>query len=107
MYRLSMSGEDVKAEVDKSEFATICQLYTNRSLCYFTLGNYEKAAEDADAVIEGIDPNNAKARFRKGMALEKLGLRDKAITELKLAVKIEPENELFNKELAALTKKKR
>jgi len=107
MYRLSVNNEDAKKSIDKSQFATICQLYTNRSLCYFNIGKHEKAVEDATVVIEEIDPNNAKAHFRKGMSLKKLGQHSKAIAELKLAVKYEPGNELFVKELAALENKKR
>jgi len=84
--------------------AVICQLYTNRSLCYFTLEKHENAIADADAVIRDLDPKNAKAYFRKGLSLAQLGKFGKAIVELQQAVKLEPSNDLFAKELSALRK---
>lgn len=84
--------------------AVICQLYTNRSLCNYMLKNHENAIADADAVIRDLDPKNAKAYFRKGLSLAKLGKNGKAIVELQQAIKLEPSNDLYIKELNALKK---
>lgn len=82
-----------------SRAAVICQLYTNRSLCYYMQDKHEKAIEDADTVIKNLDPKNGKAYFRKGLSLKKLGNHGKAIIELQQAVKLEPSNDLYAKEL--------
>ncbi len=65
------------------------------------LGKHDKAIDDADTVIREIDPKNSKAYFRKGLSLVKLGKHDKAVVELQQAVKLEPENDLYNNELNA------
>ena len=91
---------------NKSRLATICQLYTNRSLCYFSLNKHDKAIEDADYVVTTIDPKNAKAFFRKGLSLAKVGKTQEAIVELQKAVKLEPGTELYSNELANLRKSK-
>jgi tetratricopeptide (TPR) repeat protein len=84
---------------NKSRVATICQLFTNRSLSYFHLGEHDKAIEDADYVISNVDPKNSKAYFRKGLSLAKLGKNDKAFIELAQACKLEPTNDLYSNEL--------
>jgi tetratricopeptide (TPR) repeat protein len=68
------------------------------------LKNHENAIADADAVIRDLDPKNAKAYFRKGLSLAKLGKNGKAIVELQQAIKLEPSNDLYIKELNALKK---
>jgi peptidyl-prolyl isomerase D len=92
--------------MSKERLALACQLFTNRSLCYFNLNQHAQAVEDADYVISYYDPKNAKAFFRKGLSLAKLGQTDKAIKELTQASKIEPDNELYANELKNLKKKK-
>ena len=82
------------------------QLYTNRSLCYYLLDIHDKSVQDADTVIKDLDPKNAKAYFRKGLALQKLGKQKEAIKELQQAVKLEPSNDLYANELKEAKKKK-
>eukprot|EP00826_Nyctotherus_ovalis_P026661 TRINITY_DN2080_c0_g2_i3.p1 TRINITY_DN2080_c0_g2~~TRINITY_DN2080_c0_g2_i3.p1 ORF type:complete len:146 (+),score=48.78 TRINITY_DN2080_c0_g2_i3:48-440(+) len=94
--------EDMKKLGSRS--AVISQLYTNRSLCYYMLERHENAIADADAVIKNLDPKNAKAYFRKGLSLGKLGKHGKAIVELQQAAKLEPSNDLYTKELNAAKK---
>lgn len=65
------------------------------------LEQHEQAIQDADAVIKDLDPKNAKAFFRKGLSLKKLGKNAKAIIELQQAVKLEPGNDLYINELKA------
>ena len=100
--RLNVDKAAIQKMSNKSRVATICQLFTNRSLCYFSINEHEKAIEDADYVISNIDPKNAKAYFRKGVSLSKLGKNDKAIVELLQASKLEPGNDLYAKELKSL-----
>ena len=99
LFRLSVKPEDMKKMDNKARLSTICQLYTNRSLCYYMLSKHEKSIEDADNVLKDIDQKNAKAFFRKGLSLGKLGKHDKAAIELQLAVKFEPGNDLYANEL--------
>ena len=105
-FRLSVDPKVIKSMDNKSKLATICQLYTNRSLCYFSLNQHDKAIEDADYVATNLDPKNAKAFFRKGLSLAKMGKTQDAIAELQRAVKLEPGNELYTNELASLRKSK-
>ena len=100
-FRLAVKLEDLKKVENKARIATICQLYTNRSLCHFMLGNHEKAIEDADSVIKDLDSKNAKSYFRKGLSLAKLGKHDKAVIEILKALSIEPDSELYKNELNA------
>lgn len=67
---------------------------------------HDKSVQDADTVIKDLDPKNAKAYFRKGLALQKLGKQKEAIKELQQAAKLEPSNDLYNNELKEAKKKK-
>ena len=44
-------------------------LYSNRSLMYYNLKDYDNAIQDADVAIS-LKPNHSKAYLRKGNALE-------------------------------------
>ena len=44
-------------------------LYSNRSLMYYNLKDYDNAIKDADVAIL-LKPNHSKAYLRKGNALE-------------------------------------
>ncbi len=101
MYRLSIQPSAVKS-LPKHRLATICQLYTNRSLAYFQLGKFDKSVEDADYVITALDTKNSKGYFRRGMAYAKMGKKDKAVADLREAMKLEPENELYANELSTI-----
>jgi len=68
------------------------------------LEQHEKAIADADVVIKELDSKNSKAYFRKGLSLARLGRNGKAIVELQQALKLEPSNDLYAKELSALKK---
>eukprot|EP00928_Gymnodinium_smaydae_P087948 TRINITY_DN72119_c0_g1_i1.p1 TRINITY_DN72119_c0_g1~~TRINITY_DN72119_c0_g1_i1.p1 ORF type:complete len:752 (-),score=184.54 TRINITY_DN72119_c0_g1_i1:335-2590(-) len=54
-------------------------------------GVYRKAKASADEAL-AIDAANVKAKFRKATAMEKLGDLDGASSEVKAALKIDPEN---------------
>lgn len=68
------------------------------------LEKHDNSIADADVVINTLDPKNAKAYFRKGLSLAKMGKNGKAIVELQQAVKLDPLNDLYMKELNALKK---
>jgi tetratricopeptide (TPR) repeat protein len=54
-------------------------------------GFYQKAKASADEALS-VDADNIKAKFRKATALEKLGDLDAASKEVKIALKLDPEN---------------
>lgn len=53
-------------------------LYSNRSACYYNLGDYIKALEDAERCI-GVKEDWDKGHQRKAMAMHKMGQFDDAI----------------------------
>lgn len=101
-----MDASKLKLLQGKDKLVTACQLFTNRSLCYYQLNNDQAAIEDSEYVISNLDPKNAKAFFRKGMSLVRMGQQAKAIEALQQAVKLEPATELYSNELANAKKKK-
>ncbi|KTW26783.1 hypothetical protein T552_02784 [Pneumocystis carinii B80] len=67
-------------------------LYSNRSACYASLKDFDKALEDAVKCIE-IKPEWAKGWSRKGAALHGKGEYEEAKTAYEEGLKIEPENQ--------------
>ncbi len=54
--------------------------YFKKGNAFFDHGQYEKAIENYNKVIE-LEPSNIKAYYNKGLAHQKLGLQDKAIKD--------------------------
>jgi stress-induced-phosphoprotein 1 len=66
--------------------------YSNRSVCHYNMGNFEKALEDANSCI-GIKPDWGKGYLRKGMAELKLNKTDEAELSYKKGLELEPNNQ--------------
>eukprot|EP00276_Gloeochaete_wittrockiana_P003299 CAMPEP_0184646954 /NCGR_PEP_ID=MMETSP0308-20130426/3778_1 /TAXON_ID=38269 /ORGANISM="Gloeochaete witrockiana, Strain SAG 46.84" /LENGTH=576 /DNA_ID=CAMNT_0027077481 /DNA_START=36 /DNA_END=1766 /DNA_ORIENTATION=+ len=67
-------------------------LYSNRSASYASLGQYDKALEDATKCVD-IKSDWAKGYSRKGFALTKLNQFDEAIATYKKGLELDPSNE--------------
>eukprot|EP01022_Parablepharisma_sp_SALTPOND_P016831 TRINITY_DN2561_c1_g1_i1.p1 TRINITY_DN2561_c1_g1~~TRINITY_DN2561_c1_g1_i1.p1 ORF type:complete len:592 (+),score=78.62 TRINITY_DN2561_c1_g1_i1:1411-3186(+) len=66
-------------------------LYQNLSIVSNNLGNWHGTIKYCSELIEK-DPENAKARYLRGVALSKVGRFDDALEDLKLAQKQSPED---------------
>ena len=75
--------------------------FSNRSACYFNLGNYLKALEDAETSIK-IKPDYIKGYQRKSSAEEKLDRTDDAVNTLKKALELDPTNQAIKDSLSEL-----
>jgi len=63
----------------------------NISLMHFKLKDYENASNMASQVIE-VDPSNPKAYYRRSQAYSAMGNHQGALTDLKTAIKISPQD---------------
>ena len=72
--------EAVRAE------ALLC--FLNRAQCHLKNNKSKHARKDGDMAIN-IDGSNLKARFRRGLALNRLSLWKEAVTDLEMVVKAE------------------
>jgi Flp pilus assembly protein TadD len=61
---------------------------------YFNSGQHERARVAAEALLD-VDPSNGYAHFALGQALKRLGRVAEARTHLRLAVALDPGNELY------------
>ncbi|KAF9105990.1 Hsp90 cochaperone [Mortierella sp. AM989] len=111
-----MSAEEFKAEGNKAFLAkdyptaidhfskaieldpTNHVLYSNRSACYASQKNYEKALEDGEKTVE-LKPDWAKGYGRKAAALFGLGRYPDANDVYEAGLKLEPTNTLLQKGL--------
>ncbi len=66
--------------------------FSNRSACFFNMGNYLKALEDAESAIK-IKTDYIKGYQRKASALEKLEKTDEAAATYKKALEFDPNNQ--------------
>jgi len=74
--------------------------YTNRSNCYFVMGDYEKSLRDASKSISK-NPKWEKGFYRKGEALLALGRHKEAVEAFQECVNLTPANDSFQKKLLA------
>jgi len=72
--------------------------FSNRSACYASLNNFQKALEDAEQTIK-LKSDWPKGYSRKGAALHGLGRLDEAIDAYNEGLKIDPNNALLKKGL--------
>lgn len=63
---------------------------------YYNYGQHEVASHEFQAAID-IDPSNHYAHFGLGLALRKLGRKNKALGHLKMALAMQPDNEDYQK----------
>ena len=75
----------------------------NRAACALKLGLHEASAEDCSVVL-GLEPTNAKALYRRGLAFAAMEMRDAAIADLRVAATLKPEDASIKKQLAKLAK---
>jgi Flp pilus assembly protein TadD len=68
---------------------------------YFNSGQAERARATFERLLE-IDPANPYAHFALGQSLKRLGRREEAGTQLRLAVAMDPSSTLYRDALARL-----
>ena len=66
----------------------VTNLYTNRALAYHQLDRQNWVLNDTNYVLNNIDPNNAKALYRRAHSYEKKGEIDLAVKDLKHFIKV-------------------
>ena len=67
------------------------KLYSNRSACHYSLGDYRSALSDAESTIQH-SPKWSKGYSRKGAALAGLGQNSAASSAYKQALELDPNN---------------
>jgi len=72
--------------------------YSNRSVCYFNMDQFEKAIEDADKCIS-LKPHWSKGYLRKGMAEFKIDKVEESIETYKKGLELEPTNQQLKENL--------
>ncbi|KAG7205374.1 hypothetical protein KM043_007370 [Ampulex compressa] len=87
---------------------TMASLYVNRSAAQYALGNYYRCLEDCSKALELMEPkcegnrqSRAKCHARRGAALCKLSAPQHGIPELEAALKLMPDNESIQRDLAS------
>ena len=73
------------------------RIWCNIGICYIKLEQYEKAIEYFDKGIT-FDLKDAFPYYNKGVALYKLGQSDQAKENIKKAIELEPQNEIYKRE---------
>ena len=66
-------------------------LYANRAICALKEGRWQACVDDASQCLV-VDGYHAKALYRRSCAYEALGEPAKAIRDLRLLVRIDPQN---------------
>ena len=79
-------------------------LYSNRSACYASLQNYQKALEDAEKCVE-LKPDWSKGHTRKGLAYYYLDLYSESAASYQKALDLDPENSNTKLELSKVQAK--
>lgn len=87
---------------NKDLLTRVTQLYTNRALSFSNLGNQADAFTDSDYVLQNLDPQNAKALFRRATCYKQRSQTTLAIKDLEVLCKIEPNNVHAKKDLKEL-----
>jgi len=80
--------------------------YLNIAACKLKIGDYQDVIKNCDDVLK-VQPDNIKALFRKGQALNTLDVWDEAKQLLSRALELDPQNTDAKKELALLKQKRR
>jgi len=79
--------------------------YLNIAACKLKIGDYQDVIKNCDDVLK-VQPDNVKALFRKGQALNTLDVWDEAKQLLSRALELDPQNTDVKKELAILKQKR-
>lgn len=88
---------------DEQVKALLLTLQTNLSMMCFKLGKHRQSRDVASRALE-IDPDHVKARYRRAVALRKMGNSEEAVKDLKVALGKDPVNAAVRKELVAIQK---
>jgi len=96
---LSKCDQENMQFVPKELLQIVTQLYTNRAICNHVLNRHLDVVDDAAFVINKLDPKNAKAYYRRGVAMNKLGDCENALIDLQKAADLDPNNPLIKEEL--------
>ncbi|TPX69297.1 hypothetical protein SpCBS45565_g02544 [Spizellomyces sp. 'palustris'] len=91
-------GKNLEEGVKKEIADTLKACYSNMAACYLKQSKYEKAIDVCEKVIK-IDPQNAKAYFRRGQSHHKLNNLEKARTDLFRAAELAPQDAGIRAEL--------
>ncbi|GAB1605155.1 peptidyl-prolyl cis-trans isomerase FKBP8-like isoform X1 [Argonauta hians] len=78
--------------------------FNNLAAAQLKIERYHEAIKSCEEVVKH-DPSNVKALFRMGRAYAAEGETKDAITQMKKALKLEPETKIIHQELSKLTKK--
>lgn len=65
--------------------------YSNRSMAYLQLEQYEAALSDAEAALK-LDDACVKAAYRMGLALDGLQRHEEAVDAYRYVLRLQPEN---------------
>lgn len=84
------------------EYQDKYKIYLNRCLCYFKLGNYEAALDDAVNATK-LNKNNAKSWSRVGSCLLALDKKEDAKKAFLKAAKLEPSNNDYKKMASSIS----
>ncbi|QDZ18805.1 hypothetical protein A3770_02p13230 [Chloropicon primus] len=76
-------------------------LYSNRAAVNLKLGNLEAAIEDC-ATCLSFDDSNAKARFRRAEALQRLGRLEEALKDVAVLCREHPKSKAFQDKARAI-----
>lgn len=82
---------------------TAAILYSNRSMCYIKLGEWEKAEKDASMSLQ-LNSGYAKAYYRRAVARKNLGRLKEAKTDLESVLALCPNDASANQELEVVKK---
>ena len=103
MYSSALAVDDTAAPGEKAAPAERAKLLSNRAAAALGHDDYDAAATDAHAAI-AVEPQNAKAWYRLGMAEWARRTHgepcDAALDALRRASELEPESSLLGKKLA-------
>lgn len=81
-------------------------LRLNCCVCLNNLGNWAESKKSSDKVIERY-PNNAKAKYLRGIAEKNLLLYDDALSDLNFAFSANPQDEKMKYEIESVKEKKK
>lgn len=73
-------------------------LYNNLAMCHLSRKNYEHTVTLCTKILDK-DKNNVKALYRRGMAYGNMKNNEKAVADLKVALTLEPNNNVVKEQL--------
>ncbi|KAH6572829.1 hypothetical protein BASA50_001866 [Batrachochytrium salamandrivorans] len=78
---------------------TVKACHANMAACYLKQENYKKAIDFCDKVLK-VDTDNAKAMYRKGLALFKMNDLEPALASLMAAARLSPNDTMIREQIA-------